>query len=82
MASTSGGLTGHFSPSTLEKKLRELNTTLQSIQGVSQWLVHYRKHAKAVTNVWYKELHKGAHLVPCCVIDKGDHYITSLVNDW
>lgn len=53
-----------FSQSQLEKKLQELNTTLQSIQSVSKWLIHYRKHAKLVVAVWYKELQKGTRRAP------------------
>lgn len=48
-----------FSVPSLEKKLKELNTTLQSIQGLSQWAIHHRKHAKTIISVWYKELQKG-----------------------
>ena len=48
-----------FSIPHLEKRLQELNTTLQSIQGVSQWLIHHRKHAKTAVSVWYKEVQKG-----------------------
>ena len=48
-----------FSVPILEKKLKELNTTLQSIQGLSQWAIHHRKHSKSIISVWYKELQKG-----------------------
>ena len=48
-----------FSVPGLEKKLKELNTTLQSIQSLSQWAIHHRKHAKTVVSVWYKDLQKG-----------------------
>ena len=58
-SSSSGGASGGFSVAAVEKKLKDLNTTIQSIQGVSQWLIHYRKHAKTVVSVWYKEQHKG-----------------------
>lgn len=60
VASSSGS---GVSVSAVEKKLKDLNTTIQSIQGVSQWLIHYRKHAKTVVGVWYKEQHRGS-LVP------------------
>lgn len=49
-----------FSAAALEKKLKDLNSSLQSIQGVSQWLIHYRRNAKTIVNVWYKELQKGS----------------------
>ena len=52
------GLQG-FSQATLEKKLQNLNSTLQNIQLMAQWAIHYRKHAKTITSVWYKELQKG-----------------------
>ena len=58
-SSSSGGASGGFSVAAVEKKLKDLNTTIQSIQGVSQWLIHYRKHAKTVVSIWYKEQHKG-----------------------
>ena len=48
-----------FSVPGLEKRLKELNTTLKSIQGLSQWAIHNRKHAKTVVSVWYKDLQKG-----------------------
>ena len=58
-ASASASASGGFSVAAVEKKLKDLNTTIQSIQGVSQWLIHYRKYAKTVISVWYKEMHKG-----------------------
>ena len=57
---SSAGASGGFTVSAVEKKLKDLNTSIQSIQGVSQWLIHYRKYAKTIIGVWYKELHKGA----------------------
>ena len=42
-SSSSSGASGGFSVAAVEKKLKDLNTTIQSIQGVSQWLIHYRK---------------------------------------
>lgn len=48
-----------FSLPALDKKLKDLNTTLQSIQAVSQWIVHYRKHAKTVVGIWLKDMQKG-----------------------
>ena len=58
-SSSSSSASGGFSVAAVEKKLKDLNTSIQSIQGVSQWLVHYRKNAKTVVSVWYKEQHKG-----------------------
>ncbi len=61
-----GQSTSSFSAAALEKKLKDLNSSLQSIQGVSQWLVHYRRNAKTIVSVWYKELQKGTtRLVGC-----------------
>lgn len=48
-----------FSASALDKKLKGLNSTLQSIQGTSQWLIHYRKNSKTIVSQWYKELQNG-----------------------
>ena len=48
-----------FSGSTLEKKLSELSNSQQSIQTLSLWLIHHRKHAKTVVEVWYKQLLEG-----------------------
>ena len=50
-----------FSQVTYEKKLKDLSATLQSIQGLSQWLVRHRSHAKVVVNVWFKALYKGCY---------------------
>ena len=65
-SSSSSSASGGFSVAAVEKKLKDLNTTIQSIQGVSQWLIHYRKHAKTVVSVWYKEQHKGE--VRICIL--------------
>lgn len=48
-----------FSAATLEKKLGDLSNTQQSVQTLSLWLIHHRKHAKAVVQSWYKGLTKG-----------------------
>lgn len=47
-----------FSSSALEKKLGELSNSQQSIQTLSLWLIHHRKHAKTVVDVWLKQLIK------------------------
>lgn len=59
MASSNSAGAHGFSTSSLEKKLKDLNGTLQSIQGMAQWLIHHRKNAKTVVSLWYKELQKG-----------------------
>ena len=48
-----------FSSATLEKKLSDLSNTQHSVQTLSLWLIHHRKHAKAIVQSWYKELTKG-----------------------
>ncbi|KAG8188204.1 hypothetical protein JTE90_021225 [Oedothorax gibbosus] len=51
------GMTG-FTDVALEKKLHELNNSQQSIQTLSLWLVHHRKHHRAIVHIWLKELNK------------------------
>ena len=48
-----------FSDQNFVKKLAELNGTQQSIQTLSLWLIHHRKHSKSIIQVWYRELQKG-----------------------
>jgi hypothetical protein len=48
-----------FTDSNFVKKLSELNNTQQSIQTLSLWLIHHRKHSKTITQVWLRELQKG-----------------------
>jgi len=48
-----------FTESAFERKLAELNSSQQSIQGLSMWLVHHRKHHQTIAKVWYKEFLKG-----------------------
>ena len=50
-----------FSDNNLVKKLTELNGTQQSIQTLSLWLIHHRKHSKTIVQVWLRELKKGRH---------------------
>ncbi|KAL3860622.1 hypothetical protein ACJMK2_010719 [Sinanodonta woodiana] len=47
-----------FSESSFTKKLIELNNTQQSIQTLSLWLIHHRKHSKTIVQVWLRELQK------------------------
>ncbi len=51
-----------FTSQALEKKLIELNNSQQSIQTLSLWLIHHRKHHKSIVQTWTKELKKGFHL--------------------
>lgn len=47
-----------FSTDGYIKKLSELNNSQQSIQTLSLWLVHHRKHSKTVVDLWLKDLRK------------------------
>ena len=53
---------GKFTPEALDSKLRDLNSTLQSIQGVSQWLMNHKKYAKTIVGVWFREMQKGCYI--------------------
>ena len=52
-----------FSDQNFVKKLTELNGTQQSIQTLSLWLIHHRKHSKSIIQVWYRELQKGKAVI-------------------
>lgn len=45
-----------FSESSLLKKFQELNNTQQSVQTLSLWVIHHRKHSKIIVGTWLKEL--------------------------
>ncbi|KAG8230346.1 hypothetical protein J437_LFUL000617 [Ladona fulva] len=47
-----------FTENALSKKLADLNSSQQSIQTLSLWLIHHRKHHAAIVKVWYRELLK------------------------
>ncbi|XP_039592024.1 regulation of nuclear pre-mRNA domain-containing protein 1B isoform X3 [Polypterus senegalus] len=47
-----------FSESALEKKLSELSNSQQSVQTLSLWIIHHRKHSATIVNVWHRELKK------------------------
>ena len=47
-----------FSEAVLEKKLGELNNSQQSIQTLSLWLIHHRKHHAAIVKTWHKQFLK------------------------
>ena len=51
-----------FTETALEKKLADLNCSQQSIQTLSLWLIHHRKHHKPIVQTWYKELVKGTYV--------------------
>jgi len=48
-----------FTESALLKKLAELNSSQQSIQTLSLWLIHHRKHSAAIVKTWQRELENG-----------------------
>ncbi|XP_034655462.1 regulation of nuclear pre-mRNA domain-containing protein 1A [Drosophila subobscura] len=45
-----------FTETALIKKLAELNSSQQSIQTLSLWLIHHRKHSAAIVKTWQREL--------------------------
>ncbi|VVD03273.1 regulation of nuclear pre-mRNA domain-containing protein 1B [Leptidea sinapis] len=47
-----------FTENALVRKLQDLNPSQQSIQTLSLWLIHHRKHHAAVVKTWFKELLK------------------------
>ncbi|XP_071779756.1 regulation of nuclear pre-mRNA domain-containing protein 1B isoform X1 [Centroberyx gerrardi] len=47
-----------FSESALEKKLSELSNSQQSVQTLSLWIIHHRKHSALIVKVWHRELKK------------------------
>jgi hypothetical protein len=48
-----------FTEVALAKKLADLNSSQQSIQTLSLWLIHHRKHHATIVKVWFRELQKG-----------------------
>lgn len=55
-----------FSEAALEKKLSELSNSQQSVQTLSLWLIHHRKHSRPIVTVWERELRKGKTASPFC----------------
>lgn len=47
-----------FTENALVRKLQELNSSQQSIQTLSLWLIHHRKHHAIVVKTWFKEILK------------------------
>uniref|UniRef100_A0A8B9FMY6 Regulation of nuclear pre-mRNA domain containing 1A n=1 Tax=Amazona collaria TaxID=241587 RepID=A0A8B9FMY6_9PSIT len=47
-----------FSETALERKLSELSNSQQSVQTLSLWLIHHRKHSALIVSVWERELRK------------------------
>lgn len=52
-----------FTDDVLVRKLRDLNTSSQSIQTLSLWLIHHRKHNEKIVKIWMRELASGMKLV-------------------
>lgn len=48
-----------FTEGALVKKLVDLNASQQSIQTLSLWLIHHRKHHQVIVKTWFRELLKG-----------------------
>lgn len=48
-----------FNESELIKKFAILNSTQVSIETVSRWVLHYRKHYQSITHVWLTFFQKG-----------------------
>lgn len=48
-----------FTEQALIKKLADLNSSSQSIQTLSLWLIHHRKHHPNIVKIWLKEMFKG-----------------------
>lgn len=42
----------------MERKLADLRNSQQSIQTLSLWKIHHRRHHKTIVNVWLRELKK------------------------
>ncbi|XP_053117697.1 regulation of nuclear pre-mRNA domain-containing protein 1A isoform X7 [Hemicordylus capensis] len=68
-----------FSESALERKLSELSNSQQSVQTLSLWLIHHRKHSPLIVTVWERELRKvrlmrvvRSTLVECSLFGKKD----------
>nr|CAH7754729.1 unnamed protein product [Callosobruchus chinensis] len=51
-------MAGGFTETAFIKKLTELNNSSQSIQTLSLWLIHHRKHYTTVVKLWMRELVK------------------------
>lgn len=46
-----------FTETAFLKKLAELNSSQQSIQTLSLWLIHHRKHHASIVKTWLRDLH-------------------------
>lgn len=42
-----------------ERKLQNMSSTQDSVQTVSLWMIHHKKHAEDMVTVWLEQLKKG-----------------------
>ena len=47
-----------YSDNVLERKFADLTNSPQSIEQLSMWLIHHRKHYQSIVKCWFKELGK------------------------
>lgn len=43
-----------------ERKLQNMSSTQDSVQTVSLWMIHHKKHAEDMVSVWLEQLKKGS----------------------
>lgn len=43
-----------------ERKLQNMSSTQDSVQTVSLWMIHHKKHAEDMVAVWLEQLKKGS----------------------
>lgn len=46
-----------------ERKLQNMSSTQDSVQTVSLWMIHHKKHADDMVAVWLEQLKKGSSFV-------------------
>lgn len=70
-------MSGGFTESAFIKKLAELNSSSQSIQTLSLWLIHHRKHYSSVVKIWVRELIKGLFQLLCVSFYLIEHFFAA-----
>lgn len=53
----------HLNQKAFERKLQNMSSTQDSIQTVSLWMIHHKKHAEDMAAVWLEQLKKGSALI-------------------
>lgn len=53
----------HLNQKAFERKLQNMSSTQDSIQTVSLWMIHHKKHAEDMVVVWLEQLKKGRALI-------------------